>query len=713
VLKPEPMQRAVIVASKGQQANVVETLHAMRVAHFIDYQEKGGEFSEFKLGAPLPPAGPASEKLVRVRAILRHLGLEGALPSAVVPAADVERRLDAELDAVERDVDRAFEARESLQHALDESRDVEGKLQPLASLPLKLEDYRGYDSLAVFVGRADPAFEAALPGAAPDALLVRSADPKSQVFALFVPKDQARAASEVLYKHGYAELEVPPGTGTPDERLRSLEQERVALQKRAEQASADLARMAAEHRDFLLAAEEQLGIVVEKAEAPLSFASTENAFVVDAWIPVSRVDALASALDRATDGNVHFETVSNGMPEAHATHGHAHADAAFDASATAPHHEDKHEQPPTKYDNPRSVSNFQWFTDLFATPRYDEIDPTLVLATVFPLFFGFMIGDLGLGIVLVLAGWALRKYLPRVDGMKQLGTAFIVAGVIAALAGAFVFGDAFGIAFAATPTMAHELADQGLPLTCPNLYDHVKEATWQCLFSPNGASSGTWTPLIEKSGKDPIGIKWMLLLSIIAGGIHLLFGMLLGIRNERGHGAKHVGAKVGYLLLLIGFYPAALALMNYLPSFITAGEAYITAGVAFLVGVVILGWAEGLPGVFEIPTVFSNIFSYLRIGAVGIAKGAMAVAFNGLTLVAIGLSHHSESAFIVYFILGVIAFIIVQAILFVLGVLSAGIQAIRLNFVEFFSKFYKGGGKPYKPFGRERVATQTTASVSP
>src|SRR5439155_3261362 len=130
----------------------------------------------------------------------------------------------------------------------------------------------------------------------------------------------------------------------------------------------------------------------------------------------------------ATSGNIHFETISNGSAEAHASHGHAHADAAFDASIHGDHHEDKHEQPPTKYDNPKSVSNFQWFTDLFATPRYDEIDPTLVLATIFPLFFGFMIGDLGLGIVLIASGWALRKYLPRVDGMKQLGTAFLVAG---------------------------------------------------------------------------------------------------------------------------------------------------------------------------------------------------------------------------------------------------------------------------------------------
>jgi V/A-type H+-transporting ATPase subunit I len=710
------MQRTLIVASKGYQVPVIETLHRLRVAHFIDYQEKGGEFAEFRLGAPLPPAGPASERLVRVRALLRHLGIEGAVPGKPLRADETERRLDEQLDAIERDVNAAHEARESLRRALDEGRELDAKLEPLRTLSLNLDDYRGYESLSVFVGRAAPAFEAAVMAAAPDAMLVRSSQPEG-VFALFVPRAQAQAASEALYKNGYAEVEVPQGTGSPDDRLRALVAERASLEARAKQAEADLQRLAAQHKDFLLAAEEQLAIVVEKAEAPLSFASTEHAFVVDAWIPSRQVNVVEASLRHATMGNVHIQVVATGESaraeaHAHAAH-HAHADSMTDATVRAPTEPRlPPDEPPTKYANPGGVRQFQWFTDLFATPRYDEVDPTLVLATVFPLFFGFMIGDLGLGVVLALVGWLLIKKLPRVDGMKQLGAAFVVAGLVAAILGAFVFTDAFGIALGATPTMTNELNDAGLAHTCANLYDHVKEATWSCLLT-NGHSYAQISPLIEKSGKDPVGIRYMLVLSIVAGGLHLLLGMILGLRNETGHGPKHVGAKVGYLLLLLAFYPAALALMGLLPSFATPTEAYLLAGGGFVLGAVILGWAEGMPGVFEIPTVFSNIFSYLRLGAVGIAKGAMAVAFNGLTLVAIGLSHHDTALFGLFLVLGLIAFVIVQAILFVLGVLSAGIQAIRLNFVEFFTKFYKGGGKPYKPFGRERSATTAVTTASP
>jgi V/A-type H+-transporting ATPase subunit I len=132
------------------------------------------------------------------------------------------------------------------------------------------------------------------------------------------------------------------------------------------------------------------------------------------------------------------------------------------------------------------------------------------------------------------------------------------------------------------------------------------------------------------------------------------------------------------------------------------------AGGGFVVGAAILGWAEGFGGVLEIPSMFSAIMSYLRLGAVAIAKGAMAIAFNGLTLIVAleGLDHGNW----LLFILGTIGFLIAQVALFVLGMLSGGIQALRLNFVEFFTKFYKGGGTRYSPFGRERVFTTTGAA---
>lgn len=716
MLKPAAMQRAVILASKSRQAAIIETLHDLQVAHFVDFQETDvGDLAGFKMGAPLPGAGPSAERLVRVRALLRNLSLEGAVAERRVSVRDLEGRLDVNLDEIERKVSASVEARETVRARLVEGRETEAKLEPLRALPLRLEDYRGYDALAVYVGRADEAAFPEVERAISDTLLVTG---EGSVFALFVPRGKADAASEILYRNGFAEIEVPEGTGSPDERVREIVGERAALEQRLAQAEQDLQRLAAAHADFLLAAEEHLSIAVEKAEAPLNFASTDNAFVVDAWVPASRTAEMEKAVRAATGDSVYITYVETKAH--HNDHHHGHGKGTEDAhggidAATVPKEKThgNHIVPPTKYDNPGGVKRFEWFTDLFSTPRYDEVDPTLVFTIAFPLFFGFMIGDLGLGILMALLGWVMIRKLSRVDGMRQLGTAFVVAGVVAAVFGGFVFKDALGIPLGVTHHMEEYTTDAGIANpTCMDFYKLAHEPTWGCLLGLGTVHS---EPIVAKVTDVPT----MLLLSALAGFVHLGVGLLFGIRNETGHGMKHLMAKVGYLILLLTFFPAVVALLRpdmfvagptidahpaltfHIP--ITAAQAYMTAGGGFLAGVVILGWAEGFGGVLEIPSMFSAIMSYLRLGAVAIAKGSMAVVFNSMTLVA------ALTGGTVALIVGILAFFVAQAVLFVLGMLSSGIQALRLNFVEFFTKFYKGGGTPFKPFGRAREVT----SLSP
>ncbi|HEX2021259.1 MAG TPA: V-type ATPase 116kDa subunit family protein, partial [Candidatus Thermoplasmatota archaeon] len=677
LLKPEAMQRTVILAPRRHQAAVIDVLHDLQAAHFVEFHESARD-PELRMGAPLPAGGPASERLVRVRALLRHLGLEGADAARPVPVRDLEGRMDASLDAIERDVGAAVEARESVRARLAEGREMQARLEPLRALPLRLEDYRGYDTLAVFTGRADAAFLPEVQRAAPEHLLAQGE--KDGLFALFVPKERSSEVSDALFRHGYAEVEVPQGSGSPDEAIRQIEAERAPLQTRLEKSEQDLKRLAQEHRDFLLAAEEHLAIAVEKAEAPLSFASTENAFVVDAWVPASQVDAVEAAVRRAAQDNVHvmrLETQAHGHGHGHGHddhHGHASpADAGMggtpEATLPAP------AAPPTKYANPRGVRRFEWFTNLFSVPRYDEVDPTPIFAIFFPLFFGFMIGDLGLGLVMVLLGWLLVRKLHRVDGMKQLGTAFMVAGGVAAVIGGVVFMDAFGIPLGVTHHLEeHAIANAASAgvtlapgaLTCHDLYRYAHEPTWGCLVA--GDAHFHAEPLVGKV----TDVTTMLLISAGAAFVHLLIGLLIGIRNQVGHGAKHLAAKVGYLILLLTFFPAVLALLA--PPVIegagfTQVQAYMTAGVGFVIGAVILGWAEGFGGVLEIPSMFSAIMSYLRLGAVAIAKGAMAIAFNQLTLVA-ALTGGGLAV-----VLGLVGFVVVQMVLFVLGVLSGAIQA--------------------------------------
>ena len=101
--------------------------------------------------------------------------------------------------------------------------------------------------------------------------------------------------------------EVPDGDGSPDEYVSQLEARRADLDGEIESVEDDIDALREEHADFLLAAEEQLAIEVEKREAPLSFATTRNAFVAEGWIPTEKFVDLAEALETSVGEHCEVE----------------------------------------------------------------------------------------------------------------------------------------------------------------------------------------------------------------------------------------------------------------------------------------------------------------------------------------------------------------------------------------------------------------------
>ncbi len=120
-----------------------------------------------------------------------------------------------------------------------------------------------------------------------------------------------------------------------------------------------------------LASEELLSIDTQKAEAPLKFATSDNTFVVDGWVPTKDFERLKDALVKATDDRVYVTIVE---PQAHAFKGEVEP-------GVKEHHEI---DAPVAYNNPRAFHDWQTFIDLVARPKYDEIDPTMIFAFVFP-----------------------------------------------------------------------------------------------------------------------------------------------------------------------------------------------------------------------------------------------------------------------------------------------------------------------------------------
>lgn len=703
------MTRVIIVSSRPHQKRIVERLYELRVAHLVEFSESPEE-PEVRIGRPLAEASEASAKLVRLRAMLRHLRLEGAEPAAVARAEEVFHGLETRLSGMETEVQRVAGEREGIAAKRKEIDERRRRLGPLAVLPLALEDYRGYENVAVFVGAAEGDVAEAL-AAAPDRIHVASPE---GAFALFVPRSVESRVAEALVKAGFRPIDPPTGEGRPSELLARAERELQELDARLAKADAEVRRLAAAYGDFILQAEEQLSIDVEKLEAPLAFASTENAFIVDAWVPTTEVARVQAALEEASSGHVHFEVLSerdarddgdaHDAAKGHAEHGGVPA----------------REAPPTLYANPAAVRPFEFFTGLFSTPKHDEIDPTAVLAFAFPLFFGFMIGDAGYGILMMLLAYVVVRKLGRAEAARNLAIGLFAAGVVALFIGAVIFAEAFGIPFGASAHALHELEGAHVEPTCDAVMEHLKETTWACLVAQGGAEAAIVVDPVMGKLTD---IPNLMVLSLLAAFVHLTLGLVFGIVNEVQHAPKHALAKVAWLALAIAFFhqiilmapsPNAEALAAGTPDF--AGilrERLGLEGVSGLspvtkfatpVAMVVLFLTEGAIGLIEVPTLLSHFISYARLAGVAVAKGAMAFAFNSLFLVGMVLAGKG----LLLIIVGGVLLVLTQLLVFVLGVLSSGIQAIRLHYVEFFLKFYKGGGYAFTPFGRIRKYTQST-----
>lgn len=287
--------------------------------------------------------------------------------------------------------------------------------------------------------------------------------------------------------------------------------------------------------------------------------------------------------------------------------------------------------------------------------------------------------------------------------VSNIGWYITIAGIFAFIFGLFLFGDMFGLAFQSSA------AEGG-----HTMY------SWSSLLGINFPIPS----LIHKM--EAFGLTQLLVISIIAGSLHLGLGLLFGIISERKHNPKHAVAKIGLIFVLIAlvllifvmadwtigqwlapFKQSFVAplIWNYIIPSVKAGIyfgdliiPYITI-ICGALGTVIILLSTGGFGLVEVLEITSHLISYTRLAAICVAKGAMAFAFN---VIGIGLI---VSGNIVLGIVGVVLTVLMQLIVFALGSLSAGIQAIRLHYVEFFMKFYKGEGVKFTPFKYVRKYT--------
>ncbi|MFT4881464.1 MAG: V/A-type H+-transporting ATPase subunit I, partial [Salinirussus sp.] len=456
MLRPERMSRVSVTGSKPVMDEVVEAVHDLHLLHLTEYD---GSWEGFSPGDPVEGADEAAEKLVTVRSLKAILGVDEADIGATNQVV-TEETVETELEAVRQEVNELDDRRAEVRDELQRVEELADTVEPFVDLGVDIDLLSGYDSLAVRVGQADPDdVEAALAGSEVDTYELFTGE---DVVGVFAYTDES-TLQRTLVEAAFTELEVPEGEGSPEEYREELAERKAELEAELDAVEDELDETAADVGPFLLAAEEELTVEVQRREAPLSFATTENAFVAEGWIPTGEYDEFVATLHEAVGEHVEISELEQaeyddegrvterepggaGSPEPTAaadggdvaTDGGDDRTAADGGTATM-----SVTDPPVVQNNPGGVKPFESLVEIINRPKYSELDPTIIMFLTFPLFFGFMIGDLGYGLLYMGIGYGMIRAFDS-DVLRSLGGIGVWSGAFTAVFGV-LYGEFFGL----------------------------------------------------------------------------------------------------------------------------------------------------------------------------------------------------------------------------------------------------------------------------
>jgi V/A-type H+-transporting ATPase subunit I len=300
---------------------------------------------------------------------------------------------------------------------------------------------------------------------------------------------------------------------------------------------------------------------------------------------------------------------------------------------------------PVMFDNPPFVKPFEPLVRLLALPRYGAFDPTPLMSIAMPLFFGMMLGDVAYAAVLL----GLMVYLRR---------RFVGRTTVRALTEVLIIGSVWGLVFGFV--YGEFLGELGKQIGLRPLFDRGHEVTTLFLIA--------------------IGI----------GAGHVVLGLSLGLWGALHRRSRHeILEKAAMLIALSGLFLLVAVVAQLLPkAFLTPALAVVLVGLAILI--YSLGGMGVLLGPLELLGTVGNILSYLRIAAIGLSSVYLARVANE-----IGGTAGEYSVLV-----GVMIAALFHALNLALGAFSPTIHALRLHYVEFFGKFYEGGGQAFHPLRR-------------
>ena len=665
MFKTARMRKIRIVTLDKYVAPTVDALHAqglVQISDISDSIQQDPELAELVTPAKATPySGKLSSLLMKTNGISELLGnslseghgIKDTLMSFISPDLPVQKNVE-DLDT------EAFiaKAEETLSKVESKTHVIEGKLSALDSETSELKSNKSlarhlsnFDmDLALLkdskytsttVGRINVESASEIKTKLSnltdelDMFTVPGEDKDNVILVVVTLKEFSDDVYSTLRKFEFEKIEIGKVEGTPQQIISNADARLSAIESERATVKSELRVVAEQWDDEILALKEQLENEKEKNDILSAFVKTKDTYMLEAWVPVKDTEKVEQLVEKSSEGHCTFELIE--------------VEGTDD------------EDVPILQQNGWYAKPFEYLVDMYSPVRYNEIDPTIFVAIMFPIFFGFCLTDAVYGLVVSAIGVVLLRGMGKLNKtMNAFGWILIWSGLWAVILGLLTNG------------FIGDFPERIMGFRLPTVFAPVE------------------------AFKHPDKI---LIIAIAIGVIYTNIGFIIGAINNFRYGNKKeaIGSQLCWFVLEAGVI--FLALGYLMPSIGMIG--YVIGGVLVIACIGMLVYANGAYGVMDIFGFMGDVLSYARLLALCLATGGIAMTVNILAQMLNNMVPYAG------IILAIIIFIFGHIANFAFQVLGAFINALRLNYVEFFSQFFIGGKSKFEAFKASRIFTKT------
>ncbi len=653
------MDRITVIGRKNSTQELLTNLQSLGVVHIDPLEPTEENLESFQLvGEDKENKENLDQLIARSKTILDAMGAQGLAKRQNTQKLDLAQHKEY-LETIGSQVDALVAERSENSDELELAQMYLPNLRELTPLLAQFEDSKYLSALAFYVpnDKLQDVKTELVEQLANNITMAERTKGQDTLLVAAVIKEDLKALKTAMSNLGIAEIEVPEryakqgiskATHTMEERLQNLPD-------RQRQIDQELSKLADKHAEKISLSLQQLQNQSLKYEKQEDMVSGRYGVALQGWVPKNDTTKVVDGLKKKF------------------------ADDIVISTRLADDHHDTNI--PVKLDNPGWVKPFEGLLGLFAPPKYGSFDPSWTLAIFFPLFFGMIMGDIGFGLMFAaIAFWMMRRGKQGKDlvigfmglTIKPEALKTIATVIFWAAAWAIIFGFAFGEFFG---NFLEKWPAANPVFYIPGEMHHGKEA------------HGLIPILIPRT----VRFTPMLLMSIAFGALQVIGGW--GIRAYYGMKHKHMSHFYEGVGMISGLVALVLFSTTYLMNNANSVSNLIVM-IGFAIFLVMVVLAKMPLMLVELISNGGNILSYLRIFAVGLSAALIANLATDLGFAISGTMP------VIGPILGILIALIVHLLAVVLTILGHALQPLRLNYVEFFTKFgfYDESGVKYNPF---------------